>query len=312
MNYLLYGIDKSLINKEIDNIINKNNILKESISEYILPDNSVEDIIEDITTIGMFSNKKAIIVNNFNLLLSMDTSFLENYLDNYNKDIYLIFVSNEEKIDSRKKLVKLINKNGKVLEFNKKDIGNINKYFKDYIKDNNYDMKDIDINYLINRLSNNIDLIKNELDKLMLYKIDDKIINREDIDNLIEPSIEEEIYNLTDAVIKKDIKRSIDLYHYFLDNNYDSIAMIPMIGNQFRFLYQVKKLSSMGKSNDVISKELGVHPYRVKLAIETNYNYTEDDYLKYLYKLATMDERIKMGELNKDLALELFLLDKDI
>lgn len=316
MNYLLYGNDKAIIRKEIDNIINNNNISKDSISEYSLEETEILDIIEDASTIAMFSSKKAIIVRESKLLLTKDKvdniEYLEEYLKNPNQDTYLIFVIDEEKIDTRKKIIKIIEKNGKILEFNKKNITNTNAYIKDYIKSNNYEISEADINYLIKRLSNNLDLIINELDKIMLYKIDDKKITREDIDNLTEANIEEEIFSLTDAIIKKDIPRSIKLYHRFLSDNHDSIAMIALIANQFRFLFQVKRLSNKGKNSDSISKELGVHPYRVKLAIETNYNYTEEDYIKYIYKLATMDEKIKMGEIDKDLALELFLLDKDI
>ena len=117
---------------------------------------------------------------------------------------------------------------------------------------------------------------------------------------------------MTDAVVKGDVKRSIELFNYFLDKNYDSIQMIAMLGNQFRLLFQVKRFTNKGYKEDDIAKELGVHPYRVKLAIKTNYYYSEDDYLKYLYKLADMDEKIKMGLVDKNVVLELFLLKKDM
>jgi DNA polymerase-3 subunit delta len=313
--YLLYGNDQALIKKEIDNIIEKNKIKEESINEYTLPEAGILDIVEDANTIGMFSTKKAIIVGGINIFYSSKVDkieYLEEYLNNPNPDTYLIFKINEEKIDTRKKLVKLIEKKGKIIEFNKKNITNIKKYIEDYLKDNSYQMSSYDIDYLNKRLGNNLDLVMNELDKLMLYKIEEKIITKEDIDSLTEPLTLEEIFNLTDAVIKNDVKRSLELYHYFLENNYDSLQMLAMLGNQFRLLFQVKRLTNKGYNEATISKELGVHPYRVKLAVQTNYNYSENDYLKYLYKLATIDELIKRGEVDKDLSLELFLLKKDM
>ena len=59
--YLLYGIDNSIIENELNNII-KNN--KEDIIKYSLDNTKIEDIIEDASTISMFANKKIIIVNN--------------------------------------------------------------------------------------------------------------------------------------------------------------------------------------------------------------------------------------------------------
>ena len=68
----------------------------------------------------------------------------------------------------------------------------------------------------------------------------------------------------------------------------------------------------MGKTNNDIATILGVHPYRVKLAIQNNYYYTEEDLIKYIYKLGYLDKNIKLGNIDKFLGLELFLINKDI
>lgn len=317
MIYLLYGNDKALIKRKIDKICEDNNISRDSISQYSLFSDNIIDIIDDANTIGLFSIKKTIIVNDAFIFTSskdkaIDISVIEDYINNYNKDTILIFNIVEEKIDSRKKITKLLEKNGKIIELSNKNNSDIVKYITDYIENNDYKIDNSNISYLINRLGNNIDLIINELDKIMLYKMEDKNITRSDIDELTEPSIEEEIFNLTDAVVKGDVKRSIDLFHYFLEKNYDSLQMIAMLGNQFRLLFQVKRFTNKGYREADIAKELGIHPYRVKLAMQTNYYYTENNYLKYLYKLADMDEKIKMGQIDKNVSLELFLLKKDM
>ena len=50
-NYLIYGLDEYLINKEIDKIIKKNNIDKNSIIKYSLNEDSIDNILEDEDTI---------------------------------------------------------------------------------------------------------------------------------------------------------------------------------------------------------------------------------------------------------------------
>ena len=314
--YLFYGNEETLIKDQISKIINENNIPSDSINEYSLQEADLLDIIDDANTIGMFSPKNALIINDSELL--WDTKKLENmdalekYLQSSNPDTLIFFKSNSEKIDSRKKIIKELSKMNAIKEFNKEAIKDIKKYCQDYLTKENYKISPSDFEYLLKRLGNNIDLIINELDKLMLYKLEDKTITKKDIDVLTEPNIEEEIFSLTDAVIKDNVPKSIELYKYFLANNYDTLQIIALLANQFRFLFQVKRLSNKGLKEADIIKELGVHPYRVKLAIETNYNYRETDYLKYLFKLATLDENIKKGQIDKDLFLELFLLNKDI
>lgn len=301
--YLFYGNNKSIINDKINNIINKYNIVDNNIIKYDLEDN-LDNIIEEASMISLFGDTKLILIN-ATFKEDIDVDKLEEYLKHYNNNTYIVFMSND-KVDTRRKLYKLIDKYGTIEEVNS-DNNYIRSYIKEYIKDYK-----IDINYFLSKVSDNLDNIKNELDKLMLYKMEDKNITNKDIDDLVIPNIEEDIFALTDSVITNNIDKSITLYNKFMDKNYEPIYIIGLLGNQFTLLYQVKKLYNMGKSNNDIASILGVHPYRVKLAIQNSYYYTEEDLIKYIYKLGNLDKDIKTGNIDKTLGLELFLINKDI
>ena len=145
-----------------------------------------------------------------------------------------------------------------------------------------------------------------------LYKIEDKNITTNDIDDLIITSIDDEIFAITKAVINNDVDASLMLYNEFMKRSYEVTQIIGLLANQFRFLYQVKNLYNNSKYQDEIAKILDVHPYRVKLAINNIYYYTEGDLLKYIDKLAILDRKIKQGDIDKNTGLELFLINKDI
>ena len=181
MNYLLYGNESFLIDKEIKNIINKNKIDELNISKYDLEVNTLNEILEDANTISLFSDNKLIIVENsfiFNRVQNKkidNIENLENYLKNKN-DTIIIFVDNNEKIDSTKKIVKLIKEKGIIKEFN--PLKNINSTVKTMFDD--YKITDSNVNLLINRVGNNLELIYQEVEKLKIYKITDKNIFKED------------------------------------------------------------------------------------------------------------------------------------
>lgn len=301
--YLFYGNNKSIINDKINNIINKYNIVDNNIIKYDLEDN-LDNIIEEASMISLFGDTKLILIN-ATFKEDIDVDKLEEYLKHYNNNTYIVFMSND-KVDTRRKLYKLITKYGTIEEVNG-DNNYIRSYIKEYIKDYM-----IDINYFLSKVSDNLDNIKNELDKLMLYKMEDKNITNKDIDDLVIPNIEEDIFSLTDSVITNNVDKSITLYNKFMEKNYEPIYIIGLLGNQFTLLYQVKKLYDMGKNNNEIASILGVHPYRVKLAIQNSYYYTESDLIKYIYKLGNLDKDIKTGNIDKTLGLELFLINKDI
>ena len=315
--YLLYGTDQSLINQKIKDLIKEIGVDNESVIKYSLSNTLLKDIILEASTVSMFSPKKVVIVNDATIFTTSkdkvsDPEELLEYFKNYNKNSTIIFNVLTEKIDTRKKITKEFSKVGKSIELKKGDQAYLINYTKSYLKDNSYEMGINDISYLVTRSGNNIDTLVNELNKLMAYKLEDKKITRDDIDDLVSSSIEEEIFSLTDAVVKGEVSRSLSLLEEFLQKNYEEIQIIALLANQFRFLFQVKRLTNKGKSQDDIAKTLGVHPYRVKLAISTNYYYQESDYLNYLKKLANLDKSIKLGTIDKRLGLELFLIKKDM
>lgn len=300
--YLLYGTNDYLIKNKINNIINENNLTKLDIATYELNDN-IKDIINDATTLSLFQDKKAIIVNCSNLFKD-DLTLLEKYFDNVNPNTIMIFVYKEEKLDERRKITKLFRKNGKVIELNE----SVNSF--SIIKEmfNGYKISDKDINLLINRVGNNLYMLEQEVNKLKIYK-DDKVITTDDILNTISKTIEIDLFKLIDSIITKDKNTSMEIYNEMLKQKEEPIAIIITLANQIRIMYQTKKLYSVGYRENEIATLLNIHPFRVKKAHEKSINYTEDVLLKYLNKLSELDLNIKKGLISKDLALELFILE---
>ena len=308
-NYLLYGEDNSIIENELSSIKKKLKI--SDIIKYEIESNNVQDIIEDASTISMFSNKKIIIIDNSNFFIANknidNLKMIEKYLENSNPNSYLIFITHNEKVDTRKKIYKLINKNGTIIECKKGDNKYITKYINDYLKENNYRIEDI--NYFISIVGTNLYNIKNELDKLFMYKINDKIISNNDINKIVIKNMDDEIFVLSDAIIANNTKKSFELLEEFLNKNYDEIAIIMLLASQFRFLYQVKRLVNKNMNYNEIAKTLEVNPYRVKYSIQKIHNYNEKSLTNRIKKLAKIDHDIKLGLIDKRIALELFILN---
>lgn len=309
--YLIYGTNKSQISKKIEELKNKLNVSE--IIKYSLDKDNLEDIILDASLVNMFSNVKLILVSDANIFATskkdINTKPLEDYFDNYNSDTYIIFVSEQEKVDTRKKIYKKIKEHGEIIEITKTSKLDIKKFILNTLKQNEYTIENID--YLLEKIGTNIDNAENELNKLMIFKMDEKNISNNDIDKLIIPSLEDEIFALSDAVIKNETKRSLDLLEEFINKNYDEMQIIILLASSFRFMYQVKHLSNKNMSSDMIAKELSANPYRVKINLKNCYYYNEDDLLSYIKKLADLDKNIKLGLIDKNLGLQLFLMNKN-
>lgn len=307
-NYLIYGVDKYLIDKEIDKIIKKNKIDNNSIIKYSLNEDNIDNILEDANTFNLFSDTKLIIVNDANIFTSSNdilTDKIINYLNNYNDKSYLVFTLLSDKIDNRKKITKVMSDKGNVIDLNKKDV-DIN-YIISYLKENGYQINMSDARMILNKVGNNLFSINNELDKLMLFKLEDKVIDKNSIDLLINENIDSSLFALVDSITNKDKDKMLKLYHECLLES-DPIMIINMLANKYILLYQVKRLISDGYSDDKIAKELEVHPYPVKLARNMCYSYSVKEILDIILKLANLDKDIKLGNVNGEVGLEFLLL----
>ncbi len=305
MVYLLFGTKDYSINNEIKKICK--NIDDMNISRYDLNNDLTSLVIEDAKTISLFGDKKIVIADNANMFTastSKDSEIIEDYLKNINEYTDLIFIVHSDKIDARKKITKAIKEKGKIIEFNDDldAVSLIRRLFKDY------NIEYSDIKLLIDRVGNNPLIITNEINKIKIYKGNDKNITSEDILNLTNKIIEIDVFKLIDYIVRKDKENALELYNEMLKVNEEPIKIIVILANQFRIMYQSKELLKKGYSEKDIASILKIHPYRVKLAIQNSRNYTSEMLLKYLNDLADIDIGIKTGTINKDLALELFIL----
>lgn len=307
--HLIIGDTKELVDFNLFNILKKIDYVDDNKIIYNHDIDSFSLILDEASMIGMFSLVKVIILNNFDLskLNDNDIEYLSRYISNINKDVYIILIA--KKIDGRKKEYKIFKDNFNIINTiddkdNKKKIYN---YVDSYIKDKGYKIDSDNIDYLVNRLGMDINNINLECDKLMLYKNDDKYIDREAIDLLISDNIDNIIYEFTNAIIDKDKNKVVKMYNDFKTMNVGFDYLLVSIANYFRQLLIIKMLYNDGKNNMEISKIIGKKEFYVKRTIERLYNYTEDDLKKKISELGKIDIDYKSG-ISKTDSLLLFLV----
>ncbi|TGV00104.1 DNA polymerase III subunit delta, partial [Mesorhizobium sp. M00.F.Ca.ET.186.01.1.1] len=87
----------------------------------------------------------------------------------------------------------------------------------------------------------------------------------------------------------------------------EPIKLIALLARQFRMLLHVKQLAPRGYSQQQMAGMIKMHPYAVKKAMEQARHFSEDSLKKLLHILAEEDFRMKSGQVDKRLALELFV-----
>lgn len=309
--YLIVGEDQELINFYLNKIMKEIGLDEEKKINYDMNTSSISDILDEVSMISLFSSEKVVIGYNFDIgkINDNDRDYLIRYLNNNNSnDRYIILIAG--KVDGRSKDYKIFKDKFKIIDLLQVDNGkDIYKYVEDYIKDRGYKIDKYNLDYLVELLGNDINNINNEIDKILLYLNDDKVISREVIDKLVSDNIDNIMYEFTNAVLDRDYEKISKMYNDFKMENVGYDYLIGSLGNALRGALVIKILYNQGNANNEIAKFIGKKEFYIKKMIERLYNYTVDDLCMMIDKLGIIDREYKSGKSNIDM-LELYLLGK--
>lgn len=307
--YLIIGDDKEQTDFYLTEILNKIDYEEDNKITYDLSEYTLSDILDESSMISLFASTKVILGTNLDILKinENDYEYLSKYVKDINPNAYIILFT--PKVDARSKNYKIFKDSFKIIDTTKTDNQeDLLDYIVKKIKENNYEMDKINIDYFFNKVGNNINNINSELTKLFIYKENDKKITKEDIDLLITDSIDNVIYEFTNAVLENNLDTVTKMYNNFKLENVSPDYLLVSLSNVFRQALIIKMLANDGKSNFDISKVIGKKEFYVKKMLERLYNYTEKDLCHYIEKLAEIDKNNKQGNTNID-ELALFLID---
>ena len=308
MNYLLVGTEEYNLKKRRDQII------KESVDDdfnvnVIKGDQLViQELIDDCMTPPFFADCKVIIVENPGFLLEEeeDISSLIEYLKKPSEFTVLIFYVSAQ-VNRRKSVFTELTK---LMQYEKYDTLTpedfrhvVNKSLSDNGISLDYRAKE----ELLSRLPVDLTAWRNELAKLVSYP---GPLNQEAIRLLVAKPLEEDVFQLTNAVVGRKMSDAIRIYHDLLaTNKNDATGLIGLLAYQFRFMSQVRALNEMGMSMAEIADHYKCKEYRVQMTLKGSTGTTSRDLLGILSSLSDLDQNIKNGEVEPKLGLELFIMN---
>ena len=306
-NYLISSESYRLIEKEIKNIVKNNVYFTMNLNKVTL-----EDIIKEANYFSFDNNKKYIVVSNANIfgntkITDKESELLVNYLTKPNPNTIIIFTTLNG-IDLRKKITKLIKEKYtliNILPFNYQEKDDaITSYVKEYGFTIDANAKQ----YILNNTSS-LDMIYNELDKIFLYYNNKTNIKLNDVKNIVGSLIDNNNFHFVNAVIVKNLMESLRLYKNLKVYKVESLALINLLAREYRLMYFLKRYDSKKMSLKEISVKLSLQDWQIKKLYQNSLEYTEDELLTNIKKLANIDIGIKTGTFDKDAALVTFLVD---
>jgi DNA polymerase-3 subunit delta len=264
-----------------------------------------QDFKDEIQQAPMFKEKKIVVLND----IFLNSDFREKFLrDKKNfvgsKEIILFYESSQ--IAKNDSLFKFLIKQAESQEFKLLEGERLGKWIKKEFDNSQVEIEPDALNKLIDWVGNNLWQMSNEIKKLVSYKKGQKI-GLNDIELLVRPKIEPDIFKTIDAIASKNKKQALGLIHQHLEKGDNPLYLFSMINFQFRNLLIIRSLIEKKEPLYSFSKKLNLHPYIIKKSYPQAQKFKIDELKKIYQKIFQIDLNIKIGKVGPETALDLLI-----
>jgi len=264
-----------------------------------------EEVKNEIQQASIISGKKMLILKNILSNPNFKEKFLKNSKSFINSKDLIIFYE-EKDVPETDSLFKLLKKSGRCQEFKFLEGQNLKNWIKKEFINLGAKIEMGVVEKLINFVGNNSWQLSNEIKKLSTFK-KNKTIGLKDVELLVKPKIETDIFKTIDALAQKDKKRALNLLHKHLQSGDDPLYLLSMINFQFRNLISIKSLVEKNYSYQDIQKKTKLHPFIIKKSLWQVRSFNLPELKKIYQKIFKVDFDIKTGKMNPELALDLLI-----
>ena len=293
MLYVLYGTERLLMDQRLDKLKKDHHCNQEQMN-YTVYDVSKEGmkvVLEDVMTPPFLSDEKMVVIKKADFLTTKkikkdnhDIDYFMQCLPYLDKTVHLVIFNDEKNFDERKKVVKMLRKEAQFYEINPLNYYKVSDTARQAVKKRNCTIDDDALELLLSRKGTNLMDIASEVEKLCLYT---QHIDIHCVEELVNRPLDENVFDLTTAILSKDKQKMMSIY---------------------KDLMTIKLLDRKGYTDQEIAKMLAVNPFRLKYVRKEGQFFQIDELLRCLNELSLLDVKIKTGQIDKKLGLELFML----
>lgn len=298
--YFFYGEEDYNIEKEIEKLkkgLDKN-FLEMSYKTYENP--KFPDLISILRSQPMMFGKMLLVINCIEYFSKTfedkEIKEIEKALADNNNNIDIVFVailSDGKKLDSRKKLFKLLSKYNpkefKVIPTYK--IADLESWIIKTGKSKDIKFEKNALTAIISQIGNNLRLIDKELDKLKLFAYPNNIITADMVKEICISN--EDLFAFSDYLMEGKKDYALLEYRKLLDSKYP-LEILSTLQTLVRKWIILKAKAKVASSFD-LSLLTGMHEYAVKLTLQKLKNTSLKDLVKLKKNLTETEYNIKAG-----------------
>jgi DNA polymerase-3 subunit delta len=272
------------------------------------------DIVNACRRYPMFADRQVVLLKEAQQM--KDVEKLEAYVENPLPSTILVVSYKGKTLDGRQKFSKLIKKKGEVFLSKKMYENQLPGWINNYLAEIGFTIKPKAMSLLVEHIGNDLSRIVNEIEKLSLNLGAAKIITEDDIEKFIGISKEYNIFELQNALSKKDQAKAIRIIQYF-EANPKAVPIQLILPSLYSYFSKILSLYQMhDKSERSIKPLFNYNPALTDQVLHTlkNYSFLEMEQVILLLHDANLksigigNQGISTGALMKELSFKIMNL----
>ncbi|MBR3646616.1 MAG: DNA polymerase III subunit delta [Lachnospiraceae bacterium] len=266
---------------------------------------NISEVIDMAETMPFLADYRLVILEDTGLSKSTDDKFIQ-YMSEIPDTTIMIFV--ETSVDARTKMFKTIKANGYACEFKRQTEDSLIKWAAGKLGRDGKRITVQNAEYLVSKIGDDMELLSNELDKLISYLGDKEVVDKEDINAICTTQLSVKIFDMIDAISEKNQKKTLDAYYELLATKEPPARILYMITRQFNLMLQAKDLSSRGMVKQQLAEAMGVQMFIATKSLNQSRNFTINDLRSGLSESVEIERMIKNGIVDEKIGVETLLI----
>ena len=269
--YFLQGEEPYFIDKITDFI--ENNALApqdRSFNQTIMygKESTIASILTNAKRFPMTADRQVVIVkeaqNVFEIGKEAGDQQLIAYINNPLPSTILVFAYKYKTLDGRKALAKELDKKAILVKSDKVPEYKLSPYIEQYVKSKGHSIETKACQILAESIGNNMEVLTNEIDKMIINFNEPVKINPSHIQQYIGISKDFNNFELTKALSYKDVNKANTIINYFGQNikSHPLIPILTLLYIHFSRLLLVKANKNLGERE--LAGLIKVNPYFIK------------------------------------------------
>lgn len=312
--YLFTGTSEVFIKNRIKRILQGYNKQKYAVIKYDMDVTSLSTVINDAITFPLFEDLKVIILRNPSFLtknkeeVPQDVKTFIKYLKNPNESTVLMIDAANLKINQSNEIYKVLRNVALIINYDESQEIELKGWVIRTFASNGIEIKEEALNTFMQYLNNNQVRMEQEIDKLSTYVGRGGTITADDVKNIVTKDLSNEVFNLIKAIVDHNHIAVSSIYQQLVESTKDVSGIIAMINNSFIEMLTINKLLKIGHSQNDIAKFFNVTPGRAFYMVKNAKSFKVQDLENYVKKMADLDYKIKSGQIDKAIGLDLLIV----